>query len=292
MLADDKATEEVVLGDEGVSKGLVAGAVHVSCSTISVELSKRLDSAHRVLGQGYVAAPVFGRPDAAAAKQLWVVVAASALRRGPLPRLSLSALGRGVTRLGEDPPAANVVKLAGNFILASMIESLAEAFTLARKSASRPPSSWRCSAPSWSAPPSSSATPASSPRRRSPPPASRCTSASRTWAWSSPPAPPRRGPPAALKRSSATTCSRRVASSRAGGDLDWSAPAPPSPPSARGWWRVRPLTRERLVGPVHSAVIPASRKSAADGLPRALWAMRSLSLSSLTRSSCRAIRPW
>jgi 3-hydroxyisobutyrate dehydrogenase-like beta-hydroxyacid dehydrogenase len=137
MLADDKAAEEIALGDEGLSKGLAAGAVHVSCSTISVDLSKRLDCAHRALGQGYVAAPVFGRPDAAAAKQLWVVVAG---KPGDVDRClpALSALGRGVTRLGDDPPSANVVKVAGNFIIASMIESLAEAFTLARKSGVEP----------------------------------------------------------------------------------------------------------------------------------------------------------
>jgi 3-hydroxyisobutyrate dehydrogenase-like beta-hydroxyacid dehydrogenase len=111
--------------------------VHVSCSTISVDLSKRLASAHRAVGQGYVAAPVFGRPDAAAARQLWAVVAG---RPADVDRCLpvISALGRGLTRLGEDPPAANVVKLAGNFIIASMIESLAEAFTLARKSGVEP----------------------------------------------------------------------------------------------------------------------------------------------------------
>ncbi len=75
MLADDKAVEDVVLGDEGVSHGLAPGAVHVSSSTISVELSQRLATVHQARGQGYVAAPVFGRPDAAAAKQLWVVAA-------------------------------------------------------------------------------------------------------------------------------------------------------------------------------------------------------------------------
>lgn len=137
MLAHDKAVEDAVFGDEGLVKGLAAGAIHVSSSTISVNLSKRLDSAHHALGQEYVSAPVFGRPDAAAAKQLWVVVAgrpAAVDRCLPV----LEALGRGVSRLGDDPPAANVVKLSGNFIIASMIESLSEAFTLARKSGVEP----------------------------------------------------------------------------------------------------------------------------------------------------------
>ena len=78
MLADDRAVEDTVLGDEGVAKGLAQGAVHVSSTTQSVDLSRRLAGAHQAAGQGYVSAPVFGRPDAAAAKQLWVVVAGRA----------------------------------------------------------------------------------------------------------------------------------------------------------------------------------------------------------------------
>jgi len=137
MLADDKAVEEVVFGAEGLVEGLGEGAVHVSSSTLSVELSERLLKAHQARGQGYVSAPVFGRPDAAAARQLWVVAAgrpADVDRCVPV----FSAIGRGLSRLGDAPPAANVVKLTGNFIIASMIESLAEAFTLARKSGVEP----------------------------------------------------------------------------------------------------------------------------------------------------------
>ena len=133
ILADDKAVEDVVLGDEGLTRGLAAGCVHVSSSTLSVDLSTRLASTHAAMGQGYVAAPVFGRPEAAASRQLWVVAAGRARdldRCAPI----FEAIGRGVTRVGDDPPAANVVKLAGNFVLASMIEAFAEAFTLARKS--------------------------------------------------------------------------------------------------------------------------------------------------------------
>jgi 3-hydroxyisobutyrate dehydrogenase-like beta-hydroxyacid dehydrogenase len=137
MLADDKAVEEIVFGEEGLIKGLAAGGVHVSSSTCSVDLSKRLAATHHGLGQGYVAAPVFGRPDAAAARQLWVVAAghhADVDRCLPI----FDAIGRGVSRLGEDAPSANVVKLAGNFIIAAMIEALAEAFTLASKSGVEP----------------------------------------------------------------------------------------------------------------------------------------------------------
>ena len=137
MLADDKAAEDTILGDEGLIKGLAAGAIHVSSSTLSVELSGRLAAAHQALGQGYVAAPVFGRPDVAAAKQLWVVAAGRAShvdRCAPI----FEAIGRGVSRLGEEAPAANVVKLAGNFVIASMLESLGEAFALTRKSGVEP----------------------------------------------------------------------------------------------------------------------------------------------------------
>jgi 3-hydroxyisobutyrate dehydrogenase-like beta-hydroxyacid dehydrogenase len=140
MLADDAAVEDVVFGDGGLLAGLGTldtRAVHVSSSTISVELSQKLSTAHQARGQGYVAAPVFGRPDAAAAKQLWVVTAGrSADVEGCLP--IFAAIGRGVSRLGEEAPAANVTKLAGNFIIASMIEALSEAFTLARKSGVAP----------------------------------------------------------------------------------------------------------------------------------------------------------
>jgi 3-hydroxyisobutyrate dehydrogenase-like beta-hydroxyacid dehydrogenase len=133
MLADDRAVEETVFGPDGLARGLAAGAIHVSSSTLSVEFSSRLASAHVGMGQGYVAAPVFGRPDAAAAKQLWVVAAGAPAdldRCGPI----FEGVGRGLTRLGPDAASANVVKLAGNFIIASMIEALAEAFTLAKKS--------------------------------------------------------------------------------------------------------------------------------------------------------------
>jgi len=133
MLADDRAVEDVVFGDEGVIRGLPKGAIHVSSSTISVELSGRLAAAHHTAGQGYVSAPVFGRPDAAAARQLWIVAAGWP---GDVAFVQpiFDAVGRGVTKLGPDAPAANTVKLATSFLIASMIEALGEAFTLARKS--------------------------------------------------------------------------------------------------------------------------------------------------------------
>ncbi|MCY1080356.1 NAD(P)-dependent oxidoreductase [Archangium lansingense] len=137
MLSDDSAVEDAVFGDTGLLAGLGQGAVHVSSSTISVGLSERLAEAHVKAGQRYVSAPVFGRPEAAEAKQLWVVAAgakADVERCRPL----LEALGRGLSVLGERAPSANVVKLSGNFLIASMIEALGESFALARKSGVEP----------------------------------------------------------------------------------------------------------------------------------------------------------
>jgi len=102
-------------------------------STISVALSRRLAEEHRKKDQHYVAAPVFGRPDAAATAKLFVVTAGPAAqieRCRPL----FDAVGQRTFPAGEDAPAANVVKLAGNFLITTMIESLAEAFALIRKS--------------------------------------------------------------------------------------------------------------------------------------------------------------
>lgn len=132
MLADDPAVEEVVFG---AGKGLSAlgqGTVHISMSTISVALSERLAEAHRKAGQAYVAAPVFGRPEAAAAAKLFVVAA------GPDHALAkcqplFDAIGQKTFVIGDKPPAANLVKLSGNFLIAAMIESLGEAVALVRK---------------------------------------------------------------------------------------------------------------------------------------------------------------
>jgi 3-hydroxyisobutyrate dehydrogenase-like beta-hydroxyacid dehydrogenase len=132
MLADDIAVEQCVLGASGALTTLPEGAVHLSMSTISTALSRRLGREHSAAGQGYVAAPVFGRPEAAASASLWVLAAGApeAIERG---RPVMEAMGQGVIELGEEPETANVVKVAGNFLLSSMIEGLAEAFALVRK---------------------------------------------------------------------------------------------------------------------------------------------------------------
>jgi 3-hydroxyisobutyrate dehydrogenase-like beta-hydroxyacid dehydrogenase len=137
MLSDDHAVEAAVFGDDGLLGGLEKGAIHLSSSTLSVALSERMSEAHARAGQGYVAAPVFGRPEAAEAKQLWVL-AAGAKAEVERCRPLLEAVGRGLTVLGEKASAANVVKLSGNFLIASMMEALGEAFALTRKAGIEP----------------------------------------------------------------------------------------------------------------------------------------------------------
>lgn len=132
MLANDEAVENVVLGSEGVLASLRPGALHISSSTISVVLSQRLSEEHSRHGQRYVAAPVFGRPDAAAAAQL-VVVAGGEPSAIEVANPLLAAIARKVFVAGAAPHAANLVKLSGNFLNAAVIESLGEAFALITK---------------------------------------------------------------------------------------------------------------------------------------------------------------
>jgi 3-hydroxyisobutyrate dehydrogenase-like beta-hydroxyacid dehydrogenase len=132
MLSDDSAVEAVVFAKDGALVSLPRGAVHASMSTISLDLSRRLARAHAEAGHGYVAAPVFGRPEAAEAKQLWIL-AGGATESIERCRPVFDALGQGVIEIGDDPAKANVTKLAGNFLLAAAIEAMAEAFALVRK---------------------------------------------------------------------------------------------------------------------------------------------------------------
>ncbi len=137
MLADDSAVSGVVFGEEAAPEGILSalprGAVHASASTISVALSRRLAQAHREAGQDFVAMPVFGRPQAAQAGKLTVIAAGPAAARERC-RPVFEAVAQAAHELGEDASAANVVKLAGNFLIAAMMEGLAEAYALARKS--------------------------------------------------------------------------------------------------------------------------------------------------------------
>jgi 3-hydroxyisobutyrate dehydrogenase-like beta-hydroxyacid dehydrogenase len=132
MLADDSAVETVVFSDEGVIGSLASGAIHISSSTISVALSERLGAAHAKSGQRFVAAPVIGRPDAAAAGQLFVVAAGAPDAVKAAVSL-FDAIGQKTFVVSETPKAGNLVKLSGNFLIASVIESVGEAMALIGK---------------------------------------------------------------------------------------------------------------------------------------------------------------
>jgi 3-hydroxyisobutyrate dehydrogenase-like beta-hydroxyacid dehydrogenase len=132
MLANDEAVESVVFGNSGVLQSLPKNAVHVSCSTISVALSQRLAAAHKSAAQNFLSAPVFGRPDAAAAGKLFVVVGGAADVINTYVPL-LEAIGQKTFVMSDRPEAANLVKLSGNFLIASVIEALGEAIALIGK---------------------------------------------------------------------------------------------------------------------------------------------------------------
>jgi len=137
MLANDEAVEEVVFGDGGVLASLGRSSIHISMSTISVALSERLTTAHAAAGQRFVAAPVFGRPDVAAAGNLFIVTG------GPVETIDaclplFKAIGQKTIHASDAPPTANLVKLTGNFLLASVIEAIGEAVALVRKAGMDP----------------------------------------------------------------------------------------------------------------------------------------------------------
>ena len=132
MLADDRAVEGVAFGQGGIVASLAPGATHVSSSTISVALSERLATAHADADQRYAAAPVFGRPEAAAAAKLFVVTAGEPQVLQPLSGL-FDAIGQRTFVVSERPHTANLVKLSGNFLIASAIESVSEAAALVAK---------------------------------------------------------------------------------------------------------------------------------------------------------------
>jgi 3-hydroxyisobutyrate dehydrogenase-like beta-hydroxyacid dehydrogenase len=132
MVADDKAVEDSFFGPGRVLQSLPIGAVHLGMSTISVALSRRLAGAHRERQQYYVAAPVFGRPDAAAAGKLFIVAAGPA-KQIERCQVLLDSMGQKTFVVDQEPPSANVIKLTGNFLITTAIESLAEAFAVVRK---------------------------------------------------------------------------------------------------------------------------------------------------------------
>jgi 3-hydroxyisobutyrate dehydrogenase-like beta-hydroxyacid dehydrogenase len=137
MLPDDDAVREIVFGRkeiglDGLAGGLMPGAIHLSMSTISSAAASLLASEHARNGQGYVAAPVFGNPDAAKARQLFIVAAgapADVERCQPI----LDILGQRTFVIGDDPAEANLIKLLGNMMSATALEMLAEVTAVVRK---------------------------------------------------------------------------------------------------------------------------------------------------------------
>lgn len=132
MVADDAALTQVVSGPDGIGEKLAKGGLHLSMSTVSPATTKAMAEIHGERGAAYVAAPVFGRPDAAAAKKLFILAAGPAAACKAAEPL-FEAMGQKVFPLGEDPVRAAVLKLSGNFMIMAAIEAMAEACTLAEK---------------------------------------------------------------------------------------------------------------------------------------------------------------
>jgi 3-hydroxyisobutyrate dehydrogenase-like beta-hydroxyacid dehydrogenase len=136
MLADDTAVREVVL-DSGMLDRAARGGIHVNMATISVALTQELSEEHHRRGLHYIAAPVFGRPEAAAARQLNIVAAGEGAALDRVQPL-LDAMGQRTWRLGAEPKEASAAKLAGNFLIAAAIECMGEAVVMAERYGVRP----------------------------------------------------------------------------------------------------------------------------------------------------------
>jgi 3-hydroxyisobutyrate dehydrogenase-like beta-hydroxyacid dehydrogenase len=121
------------VGERGFLEQLGPGGIHLSMSTVAPDVARRLAAIHAAHGSVYVEAPVFGRPEAAAARKLWIPVAGPPAAKDRI-RPVLTALGaQGIFDFGEQVGAASTVKLAGNFLIIAAGRSLAEALTMAEK---------------------------------------------------------------------------------------------------------------------------------------------------------------
>lgn len=135
MLPDDDVVRDVFFADrkgaDGLAERLAPGTIHLSMSTISTTASSEFERKHQQRGQGYVAAPVFGNPDAAKARQLFIIVAGSP-NDSEHCRPLLETLGR-IFVVGATPERANLIKLLGNMMTATSLEVLGEVTALLRK---------------------------------------------------------------------------------------------------------------------------------------------------------------
>jgi 3-hydroxyisobutyrate dehydrogenase-like beta-hydroxyacid dehydrogenase len=131
-LPDDDVLAEVTLGPEGLAGVLEPGAIHISTSTVSPEISRRITAEHERHGQDYVAAPVLGNPDFARERKLFVLVAGRH-QASEKVRPLLTRLGQRLFVIGEDAGLANLMKLAANALTATTLECMGEVLALLRK---------------------------------------------------------------------------------------------------------------------------------------------------------------
>jgi 3-hydroxyisobutyrate dehydrogenase-like beta-hydroxyacid dehydrogenase len=131
-LPDDHVLQAVALASGGLVDSMRKDAIHISMSTISPEMSRSLAQAHAARCQGYVAAPVLGNPDLARSRKLFVLAAGQA-KTIEQARPVLDRLGQRLFVISEDPAAANLMKLAGNVLTATTLESMGEVLALLRK---------------------------------------------------------------------------------------------------------------------------------------------------------------
>jgi 3-hydroxyisobutyrate dehydrogenase-like beta-hydroxyacid dehydrogenase len=129
---DDAALESVVMSD-GFLEQLGPGGIHLSMSTVSPEMAKKLAALHAQHGSIYVEAPIFGRPEAAVAQKLWMPFAGPQRAKERVRPLLKAMGGQGIFDFGEEVGAATLVKLVGNFLIGSAGYALREALSMAEK---------------------------------------------------------------------------------------------------------------------------------------------------------------
>ena len=133
MLADDASVKALVTGEDALAERIAPDGIHLSMSTVSPATTRELAAYHAMRGSVMVAAPVFGRPSAAQAKWLWICASGAANAKAKVKPI-LQAMGQEIFDFGDNPGAANVVKLAGNFMIAAALEAMGEAVAMMRKS--------------------------------------------------------------------------------------------------------------------------------------------------------------
>ena len=132
MVSDDAALEDVTLGDDGILEHLGPGGIHVVMSIISPSCTRTMTDLHARRNCTYLTAPVFGGPGKAAARKLWICLAGASRAKERVHPI-LQRLGQGIFDFGADPAIAPVVKICGNFLIASAMEDISQALNLAEK---------------------------------------------------------------------------------------------------------------------------------------------------------------